>query len=291
MKAASKFSRKRRLQTTSLLRMRKCYQQNIAAENVKEKQNEQNANNFCGNVYDQQLMRLKSNSFTAQKSERQFCQPKKLYQVQRNNFDPAEAYYNPCACYTCTRNLLNASRQSQQQQNEHHIGNTNKGQIYEQQRQAMWSSKHTDGLSAWQNKHSNHHLIIPQAGGYFPAEPVTKATQISSRVASNNSFNQQNVKFQPRFGSFNFVDGQTQLASISQHYKLNHAEKNTDSRYRCFPSKANFEESLGSLTSSVDSFESDASEVVTSWNFVRPFITSQQTQMINNAGYCNFVCQ
>ena len=155
----------------------------------------------------------------------------------------------------------------------------------------MWSSKHTDGLSALQNKHGNRHLIIPQAGGYFPAEPVTKATQIASRVASNNGFNQQNVKFQPRFGSFNFVDGQTQLASVNQHYKLNQAKKNTDSRFRYFPSKANFEESLGSLTSSVDSFESDASEVVTSRKFAGPFITSQQPRMINNAGYYNFVCQ
>ena len=318
MKTTTKESRKRRLQMTSLLKMRRSSKNTVQQPQIRKRASEVNYKEkhelFKTNVNtefhqssfynDDQFKSLERGNemLLVNRKNHQFYQLGESFQPQRN-FKSIAIYggINHCTCLACTEKSLELSKQ-EQYRSANKIKITNGAFVFGQQitnNEFHGEPTHMTGLSATQNKHGNHHeLILAKKQAHLSTTAqnfnlrltLNRERTHKAPVAYTNSFYQQNVKFQPNFNPARVVNNQNKtmgIASVTQQPLFNRLpiiEKKIHSHFRCFPNHNHshllsvFQGSLGSLTSSIDSVESGPNDIVTSNQFDRTFVTSQRSR-------------
>ena len=306
---------------TSLLRMRtssktsapQLHNIRTSAATHKQVDTSNAAESSQSGLYDAEQVKLSvgQNYFlTKGRKNHAFYMPDDSLQPQ-SNFNSIAVYgrSNLCACLACRTKTIEASKTKQELRAET-IMIVNEASTFGKQQHTIKNQfqpefTHTTNLSATQNRHGNHHELIPArkqarlstaARNFNLQPPLTRAT--TQKVAYNNIY-QQNVKFQPHFISNQDVDihtKQSAMATVNRQHRFDclfFVDKNIDFQHRCFPGwyyRCNpFQESLGSLTSSIDSVDSDTNRIVTSRQSGKTCVTSSQLQVIDNSDSYNFV--
>ena len=279
MKGATKEgSRKRRLQNTSLLKMRRSSKNGVNQQKVatrKQAGKMQPNLSFQNPTFNMMAPIKEKNPANRGRVEAGF--PPRQDVVM--GFDAFYGGAGRCGCLACRRKSLEIC---QQRQRAEQIRVANEAWIFRQQQ--MMRIQPTTGLMASHNKHRDDQPAAKRAR--------MQNFQAASKTAAYN-IQQQHVYFQPQPAAARAeVDAKQTRGRYAVNQKSNQL-KNVYSRYfpdfhqpHLFDHFSAFQRSHDSLTSSLGS---DTSDVVTSKQLGNMIVTSHQLQMINDADFYNFV--
>ena len=277
MKGATKEgSRKRKLQNTSLLKMRRssksgAHQQRASVATRKQAGKMQPNFGFQNPTFNMMVPVKEKNPANRGRSEAGFP-------PRQDGIVGFDAFYGGagrCGCLACRRKSLEIC---QQRQRAEQIRMANEAWIFRQQQMMRVQRRSpTTGLLASQSKHRDGQPAVKRA-----------RMQVASKTAAH-SIQQQHFQPQPARAD---VDAKQTRGRFAVDQKSNQL-KNAYSRYfpdfqqqHLFDPFSAFQRSHDSLTSSVGS---DTSDVVTSKQLGNMIVTSHQLQMINDADFYSFV--
>ena len=301
--------RKRRLQKTNLLKMRRSNKSNLHQQNMKKvfmsarkvKQQTSKMYKTAGVLARDQLMispRVNQASFVKNKHLQHYQTEDSLRSKQNEVINKYSlALYggtSSCACLDCRRKYLEISQQQQWSREQIKVTNTDFN--YRKQHMVKFQKASTVKSSTKQNKHNSYYDSIPnRKQAHFPITAQnfhlpSSLTTVAVKAPAEYDINlyQQCVKFQPQKVSVQLKDKNATNQFIFNKQLNPLSEKNTYFRNQYLPGYHNhhyfnpistFQGSRGSLTSPDESVSSETRDVV----------MSQHLQMINTAEFYNFV--
>ena len=286
--------RKRKLQNTSLLRMKTSGSSKsgaqktslMAACKIRKASNKAHKtarvpesviyakNNLTVQKTSEQAYFVKNKQY----QQRQTCEPLRSRHNQAGRLEPS-AIYRHCSCFVCERKYFEYAQQ--QQWIEEQAKTTNSCWDFEHQKQSMINYRPHEESTVYLSQTSYDLIQAKQA------RLPTAAQNFHPPTAFDSGFQQQSARFHPgkvsgRQNNMNPANRATFDNPSDPLLKIN-----TKFLNRLFPAyhHHHYEPVLpsNSLTSSVKSVGSDTSDVVTSQHFSHTFAVSKQIQMINNA--------